>query len=77
MDQPELFAKLQQIEDHARDALASFPELATERLRMILALAKYIRAGLERGPQASRAPVLTGNLGAVAVNDAGKALDSA
>lgn len=75
MDQQELNEKLQQIEEHSRDALAAFPELTKERLRMILALAKYIRSGLEEQAQtdaARREQKLT----AIAFNDR-DALDSA
>jgi hypothetical protein len=77
VDQQELYEKLQKIEEHSRDALANFPDLARERLRMILALAKYIRVGLEQASPPSQAPLMTQEFAAVAVNDGGDALDSA
>src|SRR4051812_4813408 len=59
VDQQELFDKLGQIEEHSRDALAAFPNLAQERLRMILALAKYIRSGLDQSAEGARTRLLT------------------
>ena len=44
MDRPDLLHKLAQIEEHAKDALSEFPQLAKEHLRMILALARYLRS---------------------------------
>ena len=44
MDRQDLLRKLAQIEDHAKDGLSEFPQLAKERLRMILALARYLRS---------------------------------
>jgi hypothetical protein len=46
MDQQEVLRKIAQVEEHARDAIAEYPNLALERLRMILAYARYLRAGL-------------------------------
>ena len=50
MNEEELKKKIGQIEDHAREALADFPNLAKERLRMIRAIARYIRSELSPGP---------------------------
>ena len=48
MNEEELVAKLRQIEEQARLTLEEFPKsLTRERQRMIIALAKYIRAELE------------------------------
>lgn len=48
MNEAELLAKLEQIEEQARLTLQEFPKsLTKERQRMIIALAKYIRAELE------------------------------
>jgi hypothetical protein len=48
MNESELLAKLHQIEEQARLTLQEFPKsLTKERQRMIIALAKYIRAELE------------------------------
>ena len=44
MDRQDLLHKLAQIEEHAKDALSEFPQLAKEHLRMILALARYLRS---------------------------------
>jgi transposase len=52
MNEEELKKKIGQIEDHAREALADFPNLAKERLRMIRAIARYIRSELSQGPAA-------------------------
>jgi hypothetical protein len=59
MNEEELKKKIAQIEDQARDALADFPNLAKERLRMIQAIARYLRSelaqlsgALEPGPAA-------------------------
>jgi hypothetical protein len=47
MNQQELIAKLRQIEEQARLTLEEYPKnLTRERQRMIIALAKYIRAEL-------------------------------
>jgi hypothetical protein len=47
MNQDELISKLEQIEEQARLTLEEFPKrLTRERQRMIVALAKYIRAEL-------------------------------
>lgn len=43
VEQKELIAKLEQIEEQAKDTLAEFPTLTKERLRMIIALARYLR----------------------------------
>ena len=44
MDQEELIRKLAQIEEQAQLTLEEFPKsLTRERLRMIIALARYIR----------------------------------
>ena len=48
MDQQELLKKIAQIEEHARDGVAEFPNLGAERFRMILAYARYLRAELSR-----------------------------
>jgi hypothetical protein len=42
--QEQLIKKLGQIEDLARDTLAEHPVLAKERLRMIIALARYLKS---------------------------------
>jgi hypothetical protein len=48
MNEEELVSKLRQIEEQARLTLEEFPKTLTrERQRMIIALAKYIRAGVE------------------------------
>lgn len=48
MNEEELISKLRQIEEQARLTLEEFPKnLTRERQRMIIALAKYIRAELE------------------------------
>ena len=45
MDQEELQAKLDQIEEQAKLTLAEFPKTLTkERQRMIIALVRYIRS---------------------------------
>jgi hypothetical protein len=62
MNEEELLAKLKQIEEQARLTLEEFPKnLTKERQRMIIALAKYIRAELEdrTNPTASY-PGMTG-----------------
>ena len=47
MDQEELLNKLAQIEEQAANTLAEFPKsLTKERLRMIIALTRYIRTEL-------------------------------
>ena len=43
MDRQDLLKKLAQIEEQAKDTLHDFPHLAKERLRMIVALARYVR----------------------------------
>lgn len=50
MDKQELLYKLAQIEDNARDALDEFPQLTRERLRMISALARYLRGEASQWP---------------------------
>lgn len=48
MNDEELISKLKQIEEQARLTLEEFPKTLTrERQRMIIALAKYIRADVE------------------------------
>jgi hypothetical protein len=48
MNEQELVSKLRQIEEQARLTLEEFPKTLTrERQRMIIALAKHIRAELE------------------------------
>lgn len=48
MDQEELLNKLAQIEEQATNTLAEFPKsLTKERLRMIIALTRYIRTELQ------------------------------
>ena len=44
MDRQGLLLKLAQIEELAKDALSGFPQLAKERLRMILGVARYLRS---------------------------------
>lgn len=59
MDQQELLAKLLQIEEQAQMTLQEFPKALTkERLRMILALARYIRGELPAtaSPNDAQAP---------------------
>ena len=56
MNEEELKKKVGQIEDHARDALAEFPDLAKERLRMIRAIARYIRSELSPSAAGLDAP---------------------
>ena len=52
MNQEELISKLDQIEEQARLTLEEFPKnLTRERQRMIVALAKYIRAELAERPR--------------------------
>lgn len=47
MDKKELISKIAQIEEQATCTLAEFPKTLTkERLRMIVALARYIRTEL-------------------------------
>ena len=46
MGKQELLNKLAQIEGHANNAIAEFPQLAKERLRMIVALARQLRSEL-------------------------------
>ena len=50
MGKQELLNKLAQIEEHAKDGLAEFPQLSKERLRMISALARYLRTELSASP---------------------------
>lgn len=48
MDKQELIDKLKQIEAQASDTLAEFPKnLTKERLRMIIALARYMRTEID------------------------------
>ena len=48
MNEDELISKVEQIEEQARLTLQEFPKsLTRERQRMIIALAKYIRAELQ------------------------------
>ena len=48
MDKNELINKLKQIEEQASDTLAEFPKnLTRERLRMIIALARYMRTEID------------------------------
>ncbi len=42
----ELLRKIGEIEQQAKDGLAEFPALNQERLRMILAYARYLRTGV-------------------------------
>ena len=58
MDQEDVLKKLAQIEEQAQSTLAEFPTLAKERLRMILALARYIRGELPAtaSPNDAQAP---------------------
>ena len=51
MDIQELIAKLEQIEEQAQRTLEEFPKsLTKERLRMIIALARYLRTESAREP---------------------------
>jgi hypothetical protein len=51
MDIQELATKLEQIEEQAQRTLEEFPKsLTKERLRMIIALARYLRAESAREP---------------------------
>ena len=50
MGKQELLNKLAQIEGHANNALAEFPQLAKERLRMIVALSRQLRSELSESP---------------------------
>ena len=50
MGKQELLDKLAQIEAHAKDGLGEFPQLSKERLRMIIALARYLRTELSASP---------------------------
>ena len=51
MDIQELITKLEQIEEQAQRTLEGFPKsLTKERLRMIIALARYLRAESSREP---------------------------
>lgn len=50
MNKPELLKKIAQIEELARDAIAEHPNLGVERLRMILAYARYLHAELATTP---------------------------
>ena len=48
MTEEELISKLKQIEEQARLTLEEFPKrLTRERQRMIIALARYVRADIE------------------------------
>jgi hypothetical protein len=48
VDKQELVGKLKQIEEQASDILAEFPKnLTRERLRMIIALARYLRIEID------------------------------
>lgn len=54
MDNQEVLNKLAQIEEQATYTLAEFPKsLTKERLRMIIALARYLRTELASEPSAS------------------------
>lgn len=53
VDKQELLNKLAQIEEHAKSGLAEFPQLSKERLRMITALARYLRTELSASPDAA------------------------
>jgi len=51
MDIQELITKLEQIEEQAQRTLEEFPKsLTKERLRMIIALARYLRAESSHEP---------------------------
>jgi hypothetical protein len=51
MDIQELITKLEQIEEQAQRTLEEFPKsLTKERLRMIIALARYLRTESAREP---------------------------
>ena len=52
MDQEELLNKLGQIEEQANYTLAEYPKTLTrERLRMIIALARYLKSEVTRSPE--------------------------
>ena len=62
MNDDELISKLEQIEEQARLTLEEFPKnLTRERQRMIIALAKYIRANLQDRSSGSVEPFLRFN----------------
>lgn len=67
MDRQDLMHKLAQIEEQAKDTLAGFPQLAKERLRMIMALARYVRS--EIAADDSSAPESKAGLRAGPVDD--------
>ena len=70
MDKQELLTKLAQIEEHAKDAVAEFPQLAKERLRMIVALTRYLRTEVSESPDSmSDAGLRTGQDGDVNVSN--------
>lgn len=70
MDQQELLKKIAQIEEQATYTLAEFPRmLSKERLRMIVALARYIRTELSF---TNSAGALADHLARPSVNDNGK-----
>ena len=50
MGKQELLNKLAQIEGHANSAIVEFPQLGKERLRMILALTRFLRSELSESP---------------------------
>jgi hypothetical protein len=53
MNRERLAAKLEQIEEQARLTLEEFPQhLTRERLRMIIALARYMKSELSRDSSA-------------------------
>ena len=55
MDTQDLLRKLAQIEEQAKDTLHDFPHLAKERLRMIVALAHYVRTEIAEAASAADA----------------------
>ena len=57
MDQEELLNKLGQIEEQANYTLAEYPKTLTrERLRMIIALARYLKTEVTRSPESAGEP---------------------
>jgi len=62
MEPNELLSKLKQIEEHAKDALADLPSLTKERLKMISALASYLRTEISLSTaRASAASAMSAN----------------
>ena len=61
VDQEELLNKLGQIEEQANYTLAEYPKTLTkERLRMIVALVRYLKTDVSRSPESVGEPSLVG-----------------